>query len=79
VNIGAAVHDSGRVGHDHAELAGRLEHQPQRLRADQVTGRARRQRIRWSVELLILVFVEVRVVRVVRRIVVRENRRRNPK
>ena len=69
MNIGAAIHDSGRIGHDHAELTGRFEHQPRRLGADQVTRRGSRQRIGRGVERLILVFVEVRVVRVVRGIV----------
>ncbi len=55
--IGAAVHDPGAGGHDRAQLAGGLQHQPRRLGTDQIPGLTGRQRIRRGVEVRILRFV----------------------
>ena len=59
--VGAAVHDPGTGGHERAQLAGRLQHQPRRFGADQVTRLTRRQRIRRRVEVRVLRFVPAAV------------------
>ena len=55
--IGTAVHDPGSGCGGPTQLAGRLQHHPRRLGADQITRLTRRQRIRRSVEIRVLRFV----------------------